>query len=93
VNQSTGHRSLLRVAFDPERCDHCGDGVVVRPEMQVIDSKAMAVSGSIDSGECTRCNRCLEVCPRDTYQLTLRFGRGAAKHPEEGEHHATQSAA
>lgn len=88
-----GRRSLLRVGFDAARCDHCGDCVVVCPEKQVIDFKAMAVQGTIDSGECTRCNRCLEVCPRDAYQLTLRFGRGAAKHPEEGEHHATQSAA
>ena len=65
-------------------------GVVVCPEKPVIDYKAMAASGAIDSGEC---NRCLEVCPRDAYRLTLRFGRGAAKYPEEGEHHATQSAA
>jgi len=88
-----GRRSPLRVGFDAGRCDHCGDCVVVCPERQVIDFKAMAASGSIDSGECTRCNRCLEVCPRDAYQPTLRFVRGAAKHPEEGEHHATQSAA
>jgi ferredoxin-type protein NapH len=88
-----GRRSPLRIGFDSKRCDHCGDCVVVCPEKQVIDFKAMAASGSIDSGECTRCNRCLEVCPRDAYQLTLRFGRGAAKYPEEGEHHATQSAA
>jgi ferredoxin-type protein NapH len=88
-----GHYSPLRVGFDAGRCDHCGDCLVVCPEKQVIDFKAMAASGSVDSGECTRCNRCLEVCPRDAYQLTLRFGRGAAKYPEEGEHHATQSAA
>jgi ferredoxin len=88
-----GHRSPLRVGFDAERCDRCGDCVVVCPEKQVIDFKAMAASGFIDSGECTHCNRCLEACPRDAYQLTLRFRRGAAKHPEEGEHHATQSAA
>jgi ferredoxin len=60
---------------------------------QVIDFKAMAASTSIDSVESTRCNRCLVVCPRNAYQLTLRFGRSAAKYPEEGEHHATQSAA
>ena len=88
-----GRRSPLRVGFDAGRCDHCGDCIVVCPEKQVIDFKAMAAGASIDSGECTRCNRCLEVCPRDAYQLTLRFGRSAAKHPEEGEHHATQSAA
>jgi ferredoxin-type protein NapH len=88
-----GRRSPLRVGFDAGRCDHCGDCVVVCPEKQVIDFKSMASCGFVDSGECTHCLRCLEVCPRDAYSLTLRPHRGAKRHPEEGENHATQSTA
>lgn len=88
-----GRRSPLRVGFDESRCDHCGDCVVVCPEKQVIDFKSMSACGFVDSGECTHCLRCLEVCPRDAYALTLRPYRGAKRHPEEGENHATQSAA
>jgi ferredoxin-type protein NapH len=88
-----GRRSPLRVGFDEARCDHCGDCVAVCPESQVIDFKSMTAFGFVDSGECTHCLRCLEVCPRDAYELNLRLGRGAKRHPEEGENHATQSAA
>jgi ferredoxin-type protein NapH len=88
-----GRFSLVRVGFDASRCDHCGDCVAICPESQVIDLRAMSERGFIDSGECTNCSRCLEVCPRDAYHLSLRFGRSAGQHFEEGDHHATRTAA
>jgi ferredoxin-type protein NapH len=88
-------KALLRVGFDAARCDHCGDCLVVCPEQQVIDFNEMSKKGFIDSGECTHCTRCLEVCPRDAYRYTLRLIGGPVQNfeEEEGEHHATQSAA
>ncbi len=87
-------KALVRIGFDPARCDHCGDCTQVCPEPQIIDFKQMSEKGFIDFGECTNCTRCLEVCPRDAYRHTLRLsGGGSAQRIEEGEHHATQSAA
>jgi ferredoxin-type protein NapH len=88
-----GERSLLRMGFSSGRCDHCGECLPVCPEPQVIDFHRMAERGFIDSGNCTNCARCLEVCPRDAYRYTLRFLGGARNPLEEGDHHATQSAA
>jgi ferredoxin-type protein NapH len=88
-----GRLSLVRVGFINDRCDRCGDCLVVCPEKQVIDFQPMTARGFIDSGECTNCTRCLEVCPRGAYHLTLRFARSAGRYIEEGDHHATQSAA
>jgi len=86
-------KALVRIGFDAGRCDHCGECVQVCPEQQVIDFKQMSQKGFIDSGECTNCTRCLEICPRDAYHHTLRLMRGPVQDFEEGEHHATQSAA
>jgi len=88
-----GRLSLLRIGFSLERCDHCGDCAVVCPEPHVIDFRAMAQTGFVDSGDCLNCARCLEVCPRDAYHFALRSYSGAANDPKEGKHHATQSTA
>jgi ferredoxin-type protein NapH len=88
-----GRRSLVRIGFDAERCDHCGDCIQVCPESQIIDYDRMTSRGFIDSGQCTNCSRCLEVCPRDAYHFTLRSSRSAAQHLDGGDHHATKSAA
>jgi ferredoxin-type protein NapH len=88
-----GRRSLVRIGFDADRCDRCGDCVQVCPESQIIDYDRMTSRGFIDSGQCTNCSRCLEVCPRDAYHFTLRSRRSAAQHSDEGDHHATKSAA
>jgi ferredoxin len=53
----------------------------------------MAAAGFVDSGDCTNCSRCLEVCPRDAYRFTLRRGRSKAGRLKKGDHHATQDAA
>jgi ferredoxin-type protein NapH len=67
-----GRWSLLRLGFDADRCDHCGDCLPVCPEPQVIRLQAMARLGFIDSGNCLNCARCLEVCPRDAFHFALR---------------------
>ena len=79
-----GRWSLLRVRFDQERCDQCGDCIRVCPEPQVIRYDEMERRGFIDHGNCLNCARCLEVCPRDAYHFASRFGGGAARSLEEG---------
>ncbi len=88
-----GRVSFARIGFLAERCDHCGDCVVVCPEPHVIDFHAMAQKGIVESGDCLGCARCLEVCPRDAYRFTSRFNRSAAPDLNEGDHHATKHAA
>jgi ferredoxin-type protein NapH len=88
-----GQRSLLRMGFRADRCDRCGDCAVVCPEKHVIDYDRMAASGFVDSGDCSNCARCLEVCPRDAYHFTLRLHRDAARQLTKGDHRATQCTA
>jgi ferredoxin-type protein NapH len=87
-----GHFSLLRVRFDAERCDRCGDCAVVCPEPQVIDFHAMSQKRFIESGDCLNCGRCLEVCPREAYRFAPRPIRGATSDLTEGGPHATKNA-
>ncbi len=88
-----GRLSLVRIGFRNERCDHCGDCVVVCPEPHVIDFHAMAQRGLVESGDCLNCARCLEVCTRDVYHFVSRSHRGATPDLEQGDHHATKNAA
>jgi NapH/MauN family ferredoxin-type protein len=74
-----GQFALLRIGFVPERCDRCGDCLVICPEKHVIDFTSLEAKGFIDSGDCLNCARCLEVCSRDAYQFTLRSVGDAAK--------------
>ena len=67
--------------------------MVVCPEKQVIDFSQMETKGFVESGDCLNCSRCLEVCPRDAFHLTLRpFSGGADKLIKRGDRHATQNA-
>ncbi|MDP6980728.1 MAG: quinol dehydrogenase ferredoxin subunit NapH [Myxococcota bacterium] len=88
-----GRVSLARIGFQVDRCDHCGDCVVVCPEPHVIDFHEMAQKGIVGSGDCLNCARCLEVCPRDAYRFASHFHRSAAPDLDEGDHHATKHAA
>jgi ferredoxin-type protein NapH len=56
------------------RCDDCMDCYAVCPEPQVIKPALKAVAGHgpvIDSIDCTKCGRCIEVCGKDVFRLTL----------------------
>ena len=86
-----GRLSLVRVRFDEERCDRCGDCAVVCPEPQVIDFHAMKEKQFIDSGDCLNCGRCLEICPRDAYHFAPRPMRNATNGFKEGDPHGTES--
>ncbi len=88
-----GRLSWVRLGFDSERCDRCGDCVVVCPEPHVIDFQAMVQRGFVQSSDCLNCARCLEVCSRDAYHFALRPGCGVANDLKEGDHHATNKAA
>ena len=88
-----GRFALLRIGFDADRCDRCGDCVVVCPEKHVIDFASLDAKGFVDSGDCLNCVRFLEVCPRDAYRLTLRPSGGADKSIEKGDRHATHNTA
>ena len=69
-----GRLSLIRVRFDPARCDHCGDCARVCPESHVLRLAEMARSGAVLDGDCTNCMRCVEVCPTRALAPGLRFG-------------------
>lgn len=66
----------LRVKFDPETCDSCGDCAVVCPEPQVLNLKRLNREGQVLSGECTNCGRCIPVCPRDSLAFGWRLRVG-----------------
>ena len=68
-----GHLSILRIGFDPSRCDRCGDCVPVCPEPQVIRFDEMEARGFISEGQCLNCARCLEVCPGNAFSFISRF--------------------
>jgi ferredoxin-type protein NapH len=57
-----------------ERCDDCMDCFTVCPEPQVIKPALKAAGGHgpvIDSIDCTKCGRCIEVCDREVFGLAL----------------------
>ncbi len=74
---AVGHYSPLRIGFDPERCDHCGDCTRVCPEPQVLQFKGMEKLGFVDGGQCLNCGRCIEVCPTSALSFSTRFHRGS----------------
>jgi ferredoxin-type protein NapH len=77
-----GRFSLLRVsAAARERCDDCMDCFEVCPEHQVIKPALKgAPDGTgplINSGNCTNCGRCIDVCARDVFRFTTRLANQA----------------
>jgi ferredoxin-type protein NapH len=69
-------RGLAVAATGRERCDDCMDCFHVCPEMAVI-KPALKGRGSpvIDSEQCTRCGRCLDVCSQSVFEYRFRFSR------------------
>jgi ferredoxin-type protein NapH len=71
------------------RCDDCMDCFTVCPEPQVIKPALKATAGRgpvIDSIDCTKCGRCIEVCDREVFGLALgRIDKdGYLKHQRAG---------
>jgi len=73
-----GSKSILRItAINREQCNDCMDCFAVCPEPQVIKPalKKLADDKSpiIQSGRCTNCARCIDVCNQDVFSFTTRF--------------------
>ena len=74
-----GRFSVLRVtAAKREACHDCLDCFTVCPEQQVIKlplkGAKKGASPIILSSNCTNCGRCIDVCSKDVFSWTSRFG-------------------
>ena len=70
-----GKFSLIKVnALNRADCDDCMDCFAVCPEPQVI-KPALKGNGTpiINSGNCTNCGRCIDVCAKDVFTIKHRF--------------------
>jgi ferredoxin-type protein NapH len=74
-----GTISLIRVRADKrEFCDDCNECFKVCPEPQVIipalKGAEKGIGPVINSGDCTNCGRCIDICAEDVFSFGLRFG-------------------
>ena len=69
------------VAAGRQACDDCMDCFEVCPEHQVIKPALKGapdgIGPLIDSGNCTNCGRCIDVCARDVFRFTTRLANQA----------------
>jgi len=75
-----GSKSILRItANNREQCDDCMDCFSVCPEPQVIKPALKKLTDDknpmIQSGRCTNCARCIDVCNQDVFSFTTRFNQ------------------
>ncbi|MFN3398308.1 MAG: quinol dehydrogenase ferredoxin subunit NapH [Sulfurimicrobium sp.] len=74
-----GRFALLRVsAARRNDCNDCMDCFRVCPEPQVIRpalKQAGQQSPIIDTGNCTLCGRCADVCSKNVFKITHRFNQ------------------
>ena len=80
-----GSKGILRItANNREQCNDCMDCFAVCPEPQVIQPalKKLADDKSpiIQSGRCTNCARCIDVCSQDVFSFTTRFNQQDGMH-------------
>ena len=73
-----GKGAFIRVsAIRREQCDDCMDCFAVCPEHQVIKPALKGADKGhgplINSGHCTNCGRCIDVCAQDVFQFTTRY--------------------
>ncbi len=72
----------LRVQFDRNTCNDCGDCATVCPEPQVLNLQRLTRDGQVLSGDCTNCGRCIPVCPKDSLAFGWRLQkRGPSSQP------------
>lgn len=67
----TSRFSLLRVKYLDDKCSRCMKCKIVCPERQVLEIVGKDYDGFINSGECTRCGRCIEVCETDALGFSI----------------------
>lgn len=75
-----GAMAPVHIAADRrQNCDDCMDCFEVCPEPQVIKPAlkggAKGIGPIIDSIDCTKCGRCVEVCHQDVFRLALGWKR------------------
>jgi len=74
-----GRFSVTRVmARRREACNDCADCYAVCPEPLIIKPALKAVDGAsavIDTGLCTNCGRCLDVCSKNVFDFGTRWAR------------------
>jgi ferredoxin-type protein NapH len=75
-----GSKSILRItAKNREQCNDCMDCFSVCPEPQVIKpalkKQTDDLSPIIQSGRCTNCARCIDVCNQNVFSFTTRFNK------------------
>lgn len=79
-----GHKSPVRVdASQRQSCDKCMDCFAVCPEPQILKGPLFGADKGIDSlidtGDCTNCGRCIDVCSEQVFEITTRFAKKAEK--------------
>ena len=62
--------ALLKIRYDFDKCSKCYGCVGVCPEKQVL-SMVGKKSELVESGECIRCGRCVEVCNDDAINFSI----------------------
>ncbi len=62
--------AILRVKYNLDSCTKCLECKKICPQKQVLGIITKE-SGSIKSGECTRCGRCIEVCGDNALSFSL----------------------
>jgi ferredoxin-type protein NapH len=80
-----GSKSILRITTsNRDQCNDCMDCFTVCPEPQVIKPalKILADDKSplIQSGRCTNCARCIDVCNQNVFSFTTRFNKQDGMH-------------
>jgi ferredoxin-type protein NapH len=73
-----GAVSVVRVsAARRAQCNDCMDCFVVCPEPQVITpalrGAGRGASPVIESGNCTNCARCIDICSKNVFEVATRF--------------------
>ncbi len=62
--------ALLKIRYDFDKCSKCYGCVGICPEKQVL-SMVGKKSEFVESGECIRCGRCVEVCNDDAINFSI----------------------